>query len=43
MEVAEQRGVIYDTEVNVQSAINLMFVLPPKVSARQDERVFILQ
>lgn len=34
MEAAEQRGVIYDTKVNVQSAINLIFVLPRKVSTR---------
>lgn len=32
MEAAEQRWVIYDTEVNVQRAINLIFVLPRKVS-----------
>lgn len=34
MEAAEQRGVIYDTKVSAQSAINLIFVLPRKVSSR---------
>lgn len=32
MEAAQQRRVIYDTKVNVQSPINLTFVLPGKVS-----------
>lgn len=32
MEAAEQRRVIHDTKVNVQGAINLIFVLLRKVS-----------
>lgn len=39
MGAAEQRRLIYDTQVNVQSAINLIFVRPRKVSARADTSV----